>query len=138
MVRRFKCDFLILCETKLVSPSPALLRSIGGGRLNNWEVLPSQGASRGIIIGWNSVLCDKVDQCRGSFSLSVKMINQEDNLEWWRQASMDPAQLLSNLIFWQSCTIFIQWYLPIGYWEGILIFPDILINIRLEPGCPLS
>ena len=51
VVRRFKCDFLILCETKLVSPSPALLRAIGGGRLNSWEALPSQGASGGIIIG---------------------------------------------------------------------------------------
>ena len=81
VVRRFKCDFLILCETKLVSPSPALLRAIGGGRLNSWEILPSQGASGGIIIGWNSVLCAKVDQCPGSFSLSVKLISQGDNLE---------------------------------------------------------
>ena len=80
--RRFKCDFLILCESKLASPSPALLRSIGGGRLNSWEVLPSQGASRGIIIGWNSALCSKVDQCPNSFSLSVKLINHGDNHEW--------------------------------------------------------
>ena len=61
VVRRFKGDFLILCETKLVSPSPALLRSIGGGRLNRWEILPSQCASRGIIIGWNSAFYDKVN-----------------------------------------------------------------------------
>ena len=69
VVRRFKGDFIILCATKLVSPSPTLLRSIGGGRLNKWEILPSHGASGGIIIGWNSAFCAKVDQCLGSFSL---------------------------------------------------------------------
>ena len=33
VVRKYKCDFLILCETKLNSFSSSLLRSIGGGRL---------------------------------------------------------------------------------------------------------
>ena len=51
VVRRYKCDFLILCETKVVALSSPLLRSIGGGRLNNWEIFPSQGASGGILIG---------------------------------------------------------------------------------------
>ena len=36
IVRRFKCDILILCETKVESPSHSLLRNIGGG-----EDLPS-------------------------------------------------------------------------------------------------
>ena len=48
LVRRFKCDILILCETKVDSHSHPLLRNIGGGRLSQWEMLPSQGASGGI------------------------------------------------------------------------------------------
>ena len=91
VVRRFKGDFLILCKTKLVSPSLALLRSIGGERLNKWEILPSQGASGGIIIDWNSAFCVKVDQCLGSFLLSVKLINQVDKLDWWLTGVYGPC-----------------------------------------------
>ena len=61
VVKRYKCDFLILCETKLDAFSYSLLQSIGGGRINQWEVLPSQGAFGGILIGWNSSICDRVD-----------------------------------------------------------------------------
>ena len=55
IVKRYKCDVLILCEIKLDSLSQPLFRNIGGGRLNNWEFLPSQGASSGILIGWDTV-----------------------------------------------------------------------------------
>ena len=53
IVRRFTCDILILCESKVTSLSSALLRNLGGGRLNKWEFLPSSGAFGGIIIGWD-------------------------------------------------------------------------------------
>ena len=51
IVRRFKCDIIILCETKLASPSHALLRNLGGGKINKWEFLTSLGVSGGILIG---------------------------------------------------------------------------------------
>ena len=51
IVRKFKCDILILCETKFASPSHALLRNLRGGRYNKWEFLPFLGDSGGILIG---------------------------------------------------------------------------------------
>ena len=49
LVRRYKCDFLIVCETKASSFSHALLRSIGGGRLGYWDFFPSQENAGGIL-----------------------------------------------------------------------------------------
>ena len=51
MVRKFKCDILILCETKVEIRSHSLLRNIGEGRFSQWEMLPSHGASGGFLIG---------------------------------------------------------------------------------------
>ena len=81
IVRRFKCDFLILCETKIDVLSPSLLRTVGGGRLNQWETLPSHGASGGILIEWNSSFCVRVDSFQGSFSLSIRLINNVDKFD---------------------------------------------------------
>ena len=70
MVRRFKCDILILCETKVELRSHSLLRNIGGGgRLSQWEILPSHGVSGGILIGWDDNLVSFVDSQVGAFSL---------------------------------------------------------------------
>ena len=81
VVRRYKCDFLILCETKLDALSSPLLRSIGGGRLNKWKILPSQEVSGGILVGWNSSFCDRMEFFRRSFSLSVRLLNKMDKLD---------------------------------------------------------
>ena len=61
LVRRFKCDVLILCETKLEFRSPPLLRNIGGGRLSQWEMLSFYEASGGILIGWDDQVVSFVD-----------------------------------------------------------------------------
>ena len=53
LVHRYKVDFIIVSETMIDSFWLPLLRSIGGGRLNSWEYLSSQGLARGILIGWN-------------------------------------------------------------------------------------
>ena len=90
VARRYKCDFLILCETKVVALSSPLLRSSGGGRLNNWEILPSQGPSGGILIGWNSSFCDRMESFRGSFFLSVRLLNKMDKFDWWLTGVYGP------------------------------------------------
>ena len=41
LVRMANVDFLIVFETKAKSFSQGTLRSIGGGRLNRWELLPT-------------------------------------------------------------------------------------------------
>ena len=95
MVRRFKCDILILCETKMELCSHSLLRNIGGGRLSQWEMLPSHGASGGILIGWDDKLVSFVDSQVGTFSLSIKFKNILDNFEWWLAGVYGPC--ISNL-----------------------------------------
>ena len=91
IVRRFKCDILFLCETKLTSPSHALLRNLGGGRLNKWEFLPSLGASGGILIGWDDQLFAYFDTYMGQFSLSLKFRSLLDNFDWWLTREYGPC-----------------------------------------------
>ena len=90
VVQRYKCDFLIFCETKLESFSQPLLRSIGGGRLTQWEFLPSHGASGGIHVGWDNNLCSKLDTHLEKNSLSLKFTNHSDSFEWWLSGVYGP------------------------------------------------
>ena len=83
IVRRYKCDFLILCKTKLDSFSLPLLRSIGGGRLNQSEFLPSQGAAGGILIDWDAAFSSKFDIHLGNVLLSLKFKNYANCFELW-------------------------------------------------------
>ena len=95
IVRRFKCNILILCETKVELHSHSLLRNIGGGRLSRWEILPSQGASRGILFEWYNRIVTIVDSQVGFFFLSIKFKNILDNFEWWLSGVYGPCT--SNL-----------------------------------------
>ena len=95
MVRRFKCDILILCESKVEVRSHSLLHTIGGGRLSQWEMLPSQGGLGDIMIDWDDKLVSMVDSQIGTFSLSIKFKNILDNFEWWLTGVYGPC--ISNL-----------------------------------------
>ena len=95
IVRRFKVDFLILYETKVELCSRSLLHNIGGGRLSQWEILHSQGASRSILIGWDDKTVSILASHVGSFSLSVKFKNSLNNFEWWLTGVFGPCT--SNL-----------------------------------------
>ena len=90
VVRRYKCNYLILCETKLDSLTSSLTQSIGG-RLNYWEFLPSQGASGGIILGWDDSLSDKIGIYHGTFSLSIQFKSHLDGFEWWLSGIYGPC-----------------------------------------------
>ena len=93
IVRRYKCDFLILCETKMDAFSPPLHRSIGGGRLTQWEFLPSQGTSGGIQVGWDNNLCSKLDSHLGNISKSVYLPGSiiQEGLPWG-EANLSPKK----------------------------------------------
>ena len=82
LVRRYKSDFLIVCDTKSDSFSQPLLRFIGGGRLTCWEFLPSQGSASGILIGWDALVASKLEVNYGNYSLSIKFMNHTDSFEW--------------------------------------------------------
>ena len=99
IVRRFKCDILILCESKLASPSLTLLRNLGGGRLNKWKFLPSSGASDGIIIGWNERLFAYLDTYRCQFSLSLKFKSLSNNFGWWLTRVYGPCSANLKSLF---------------------------------------
>ena len=94
IVRRFKCDILILCKTKVESPSHSFLCNIGGGgggRLTKWEPLPYHRTSGGILIGWDDRLLNHVDTYKGQFSLSFKFRSDVDNFDWWLSGVYGPC-----------------------------------------------
>ena len=99
IIRRCKCDFLIICETKADSFSPALLRSIGGGRLNYWDFLPSQGNVSGILIGWDASLASKMNMHIGSYSLSIHFQNLSNSFNWWLTRVYGPCSPTKKMQF---------------------------------------
>ena len=58
-------------------------------------MMPSHGASGGILIGWDDKLVSFVDPQVSTFSLSIKFKNSLDNFEWWLTGVYGPC--ISNL-----------------------------------------
>ena len=79
MVHRSICDLLIVSETKTDNFSSALLRSIGGDRLNAWDLLASQGSAGSILMGWDASVVSKINRHLGTFSLSIQFENLSDS-----------------------------------------------------------
>jgi len=60
----FGFDAVDLQESKLCSPTPHLLRYIGGTRINAWVVLDSYGASEGQLIECNGKFFEEISKVK--------------------------------------------------------------------------
>lgn len=68
-----RVSVLCLQETKIESWSPAIVRELGGSRLQGCAVLPAIGASGGIPILWDKNIVDINTHAVGSFSITAKV-----------------------------------------------------------------
>ena len=78
-IRAQKVDLVCFQETKLQEMSDGMVRSLGGGQ----RALNAQGAAGGIVMFWDSRVIQLVDVEEGSFSVSCRFMNTEDNLLWF-------------------------------------------------------
>ena len=74
-----KVDLICLQETKLKKMSSRLVKSLGAGRVVDWIASNAMGASRGILIFWDSEVLQLVEVEESRFSLSCKFMNCENS-----------------------------------------------------------
>ncbi|KAH7660831.1 Exodeoxyribonuclease III protein [Dioscorea alata] len=75
-----RADVVCLQESKLQDLHTSTWRSIGGSRLNTFDFLPALGTSGGIIIAWDSSQVLGTLIHKGTYSLSIKFSNLDNNL----------------------------------------------------------
>ena len=61
--------------------------------------MPSQGASGGILVGWDATLSSKLDDYKGNFSLSLKFKLHVDCFEQWFTRVYEPCSSTLNVSF---------------------------------------
>lgn len=69
-----------------------------------WIILPSVGASRGILIIWDNRSAYRVDLVEGAFSLSV-LLNIKGKGQWITSV-YGPTIYRHRSLFWGSCHIY--------------------------------
>ena len=75
-------DLVCLQETKLQEMSDGIIRSLGGSRCTQWSALNSRGAAGGIVVFWDSRVLHMIDVEEGTFSISCRFRNYEDDFLW--------------------------------------------------------
>ena len=85
-IRAQKVDLVCFQETKLQEMSDRMVRSLGGGQ----RALNAQGVAGGIVVFWDIRVIQLVEVEEGSFSVSCRFMNTEDNLLWFFTGVYDP------------------------------------------------
>ncbi|KAH7676675.1 RNA-directed DNA polymerase protein [Dioscorea alata] len=91
-----------LQESKLQDIHISIWRSIGGARLNAFEFLPAQGTAGGIIIAWDTSQTVGSLIHKGTFSITVKFSNTDNNSSWACTTVYGPILRQLKIDFWQE------------------------------------
>lgn len=82
MVRKHKVDLLLLQETKICRDVENVIFNVWGSRGCEWEWVPSDGASGGLIAIWRESSLGKLDAMKSPRALCNKFISLVDNFSW--------------------------------------------------------
>jgi hypothetical protein len=73
------CDIVCLQETKKEAFDAAFIRKICPATFDRFELLPSVGASGGILIAWKSSVFDGQQVFVNEFAISVQFFSKLDS-----------------------------------------------------------
>ena len=102
-------DLVCFKETKLKDITCGIIRSLAVGRFVDWVASNVEGASRGILILWNSRVLQLVEAEESCYSLSCKFQNIEDNITtscgFFRGFMVPEEEVYSALcVEWRQCS----------------------------------
>ena len=60
----------------------AVIRSLWGGQHVDWSYLGSCGASREVLVMWDTRVVNKMEEAVGKFSVSCKFTSVSDQFVW--------------------------------------------------------
>lgn len=91
-------DIVCIQETKKEEFSERMLRSLST-HVTHWTVLPSAGASGGIILGYNESLFTVHATYIKAYSISLHLCNKLDNFEWCLTTVYGPLSTTTRRSF---------------------------------------
>ncbi|KAM3385248.1 hypothetical protein ACQJBY_009276 [Aegilops geniculata] len=86
-----RASILCLQETKLESWTPAIVRELGGGRLDGCAVLPATGTRGGVAVLWDKAVINFTTHAIGCFSITGKVTVLHSNSSFWLTTVYGPV-----------------------------------------------
>ncbi|KAK1315603.1 hypothetical protein QJS10_CPA05g01347 [Acorus calamus] len=102
LIHRYKVDVYGIQETKMEVVDGGVLRSVGGGRLDDMAFKPLTGASGGILLCWNSGAWKKLDQSIGRFYVSILLIHPASGWKWCVSNVYGPQESVEREEMWRE------------------------------------
>ena len=78
VVRKWGPDIICLQETKMELITRAVICNLWRGQHVDWSYLGSCGASRGVLLMWDTRVVNKVEEVVGRFSVSCRFTSVSD------------------------------------------------------------
>uniref|UniRef100_A0A2N9HAP6 Reverse transcriptase zinc-binding domain-containing protein n=1 Tax=Fagus sylvatica TaxID=28930 RepID=A0A2N9HAP6_FAGSY len=100
-------------ETKLMSVTQGLVRSLWRCKYVDWTSLDSIGASGGIILMWDRRVVERVDEAIGCFSISCRFREVASGLDWVFSGVYGPNKVVERRMMWDELAgIATVWAVP--------------------------
>jgi endonuclease/exonuclease/phosphatase family metal-dependent hydrolase len=110
LLHDWKVDSVCFQETKLQCLSWNLVRSLWQCTNVNWVCLDSCGVSGGIMILWDKRVVEKIENCTGVHSLTIKFKNIEDGSIWTFARVYCPNHANDRRFMWEELAVIMSWW----------------------------
>lgn len=97
-----QANIVCIQESKLQDLNNSTLRSIGGPCLDTFDFLQFLGTAKGIIMAWDSTQVIGNLIYKGSFSITIRFTNRENNLDWACTIVYRPISRSLKIDFWNE------------------------------------
>ena len=102
LLHHWKADVVCLQETKLMTVTQGLVRSLWRCKYVDWISLDSIRASSGIILMWHRRVVDCVDEAIGCSSISCRFREVASGLEWVFSGAYGPNRAVERRLMWEE------------------------------------
>jgi hypothetical protein len=82
LIRDNRLDFIGIQETKKETFDPSFLKTLTSPSAFSWELLPTKGTARGILVGARDDVLSISNACVHTFSVSCILQEKTQNFSW--------------------------------------------------------
>jgi hypothetical protein len=91
-IEESNCSIFCIQETKTHHFDPSLIRKLTPKRFNKFAFIPSEGASGGILVGWNDLVFSGNALFTSRFSITIHFTSMHNSEQWKLTTSYGPCQ----------------------------------------------
>ncbi|KAF5461248.1 hypothetical protein F2P56_021060 [Juglans regia] len=110
LLRQWKGDIICLQETKLEDISRQIVRSLWRGQHVGWSFLPSNGASGGVLVMFDTRVVERVEECVGDFTVACSFVNIDDGFKWAFVGVYGPNLDSKRRLLWEELAGVLSWW----------------------------